>query len=369
VISVKSHIVVAFGTRPEVIKLWPVILEIQKLKDIRLTVVNTGQHQSLTQEILRDLELTPNLSFELARSSSDLNELATKLMERWTDFYSKRDIDLLIVQGDTATAAISALAAFHSGVNVVHVEAGLRTHNRNHPFPEEIYRQLIARLAVFHFAPTEKARLNLLNEGIRESLIEVTGNTGIDALRLILLRRNHLSNLPDKPFVLVTCHRRESIGPMLQVLLDALAKFAEEASHFKIKFVMHANPAILNPIKNHLSGISNIELLENQTYSRFILLMKHAHFIVTDSGGVQEEAPYLGKKVLVYREATERLEAIASGNSKFLTADINAIFNSMIEASKDFNKIDESIDIFGDGFASQRIVSKALSLIETKLDQ
>jgi len=315
---------VIFGTRPEVIKLAPVILEMKKYpKRIMPVVITTSQHREILKQPLELFDITPDFDLDIMKSDQNLFDVSTKILTGIKNILYQTSPDIILVQGDTSTTFLSALAAFYLKIKIGHVEAGLRTQNRYNPFPEEMNRRLVGTLANYHFAPTDLSKGNLLKEGIDENRILITGNTSIDAIQWVIdnIIPNTCCHLDSRfpwlnsqgKHLLVTTHRRESFGdPIWQIML-ALKSILIRHPDVNITFPVHPNPNVRKVVYEHLNGIDRAHLIDPVRYDEFIYLMKRSHFILTDSGGIQEEAPYLGKPVLVLRDTTERPEAVAIG--------------------------------------------------------
>ena len=365
----KTKVMVAFGTRPEAIKLAPIIHELRDRSDsFELKICFSGQHKELIEPILRLYDLEPDFDLGVMKSGQSLSSLTSSIISKSAPVFSENRPDICVVHGDTTTTFGVALAAFYENVAVAHVEAGLRSGNLLHPWPEELNRKMVAGIADIHFAPTNIARSNLLSEGVSEKQIFVTGNTVVDSLLYVssLIENDEVfvdnvkKKLPDlvdeEKMILVTCHRRENYGEGVSNICSALIRLASELPHVRIILPVHRNPNISNVIHKMLDRVSNIYLIEPQGYAEFIYLMKRASLIITDSGGVQEEAPSLNTPVLVTRNNTERNEAIDAGFATLVGTDPELIFN---EASKllGSQRPFQGSNPFGDGSAAKRIVS------------
>ncbi len=367
----KIDILVLFGTRPEAIKLAPVVLEFKKYKDlVNLVVCVTGQHREMLDQVLNFFEIIPDINLEVMKKNQSLSVLSFSLVRKLGSVIEKNKVDLILVQGDTTSAFFSSLIAFYKRVKVGHVEAGLRTNEKYNPFPEEINRQLISRIADYHFAPTITAKKNLLKENIDNKNILVVGNTIVDAL-IIGTRKLKNKNKNDlsfnsklleknKKIILVTGHRRESFGEDFRNICLALKNIAENNKDIQIIYPVHLNPNVKNPVHHILKGVENVILTKPLDYQSFIWLMHNSYLIVTDSGGVQEEAPTLGKPVLVIRKKTEREESLSLNISKLVGTDKNTIIRSiqeLIDNKKLYEDMIPKINPYGDGRASERIVN------------
>jgi UDP-N-acetylglucosamine 2-epimerase (non-hydrolysing) len=367
----RPRIAVFLGTRPEAIKLAPIVRALERGHDLDVVVVNTGQHREMLDPILRSLGLEPDHDLNVMRPDQSLSHLTGRLLAACDEVLATIAPDAALIQGDTTTAFAAGLACFYRGVLVGHVEAGLRTHRLDAPFPEEMYRTLIARLCELHFAPTERAKQNLLEEGIAASQIEVTGNPVIDALLVEVARQNeararatveanlrHVLGTSGRPFVLVTGHRRENFGRPLHELCAALATLAARFSDHDIVYPVHLNPNVRDTVHAALAGTPNVKLVEPLPYPEFVALMRDCRLVLTDSGGIQEEAPSLGKPVLVMREATERPEGVAAGTVRLVQPEAAAIVRDVAELLTNRSAYDRmalAANPYGDGRAGERI--------------
>jgi UDP-N-acetylglucosamine 2-epimerase (non-hydrolysing) len=373
----KIKVLVSFGTRPECIKLAPVIKQLESHNDVfDLKVCSTGQHKEMLDQVTNFFELKPDFFLNLMTENQTLGSLSSKLLDGMDNIFSQINPDIVLVQGDTSTAFLVAIAAYYRNI-----EAGLRTYDKFNPFPEEINRQLVSRVADFNFAPTQKAIDNLKHEGIDENTLFLTGNTIVDAVNLGvkkiesddgIVNKNLKDDLDKitgrKRLILITMHRRESFGEEVKNVCFALKNVAEKYPDIHIVYPVHLNPNVREPVYKILSGISNILLIEPLDYPSFIWMMKKSYFIVTDSGGVQEEAPTLKKPVLVIRRNTERPESLELGISKLIGTDAGEIEKSIsgLIESKDLHESMIPVkNPYGDGRASAKIV-KILNSIEKK---
>ena len=374
-----TTVAVIFGTRPEAIKLAPLIRLLQADKSFRLEIVSTGQHGAMLEETLEALEIVPTDNLQILFPGQNLAQLTAKALTSVTQWLKVHQVDKVVVHGDTTSAAASALAAFYLGLEVHHVEAGLRTNNLEAPFPEEFNRQLIARIATRNYAPTENARRNLLNEGISPERVQVTGNSIVESLTWILDRHasdplrdskirgeligKGLSWVLDgeREFGIVTLHRRENQGRNFETILECLRDSAERNQDFRFIFPVHPNPIISDPVRSKLTSSHNISLVEPLNYQLFAFLLSKSKFILSDSGGIQEEGVTLGKNVILARVDTERPEGIESGFVFRPELEANALqssLTSLIESSKNpENLVNIRHNPFGDGKASTRILS------------
>lgn len=363
----KKKIMPIIGTRPEAIKLATVIHELNRYPDFFDVVpVVTAQHRQMLDQVLEVFQIKPKYDLNIMTKNQTLMQVTHLAMQGVFELIKKEKPDLLIAQGDTTTVFASALTSFYERVPFAHVEAGLRTYNSYNPFPEEINRRLTAPLAELHFAPTSKSKSNLLNENINPKKIFVTGNTVIDALFHILDKEDtshqrllESLKIESKKFILVTAHRRESFGEPFINLCRGLKKIAEHYPDWKILYPVHLNPNVQKPVHNILGKLKNIVLIDPLDYFRFVHLMKNAYIILTDSGGIQEEAPSLGIPVLVLREITERPEAVDAGTVRIVGTDPENIFleiKRLIDNPNNYSEMARAINPYGDGNSSYRII-------------
>ena len=359
-------VITVFGTRPEAIKMIPVIKELEK-HQIDSKICVTAQHRSMLDQVLDFFGIQPDYDLNLMRDNQSLFDITINALGALERVLTQEKPNVVLVQGDTTTTFVGSLAAYYLKIKVGHIEAGLRTWDKFNPFPEENNRRLTDVLSDIHFAPTESAKENLLKEGIDESNIFVTGNTGIDTLLMTLERLKKIGdrvlngkfNFSDKKLILVTCHRRESFGSALENICTALKQIAEENEQVEIVYPVHLNPNVRGIVNKHLKGIDRIHLIEPLEYASFVWLMNKAYLILTDSGGVQEEAPSLGKPVLVLREKTERREAIEAGTAKLVGTQCESIFyetQKLLHDKDEYEKMAKVANPYGDGQASVRIV-------------
>jgi UDP-N-acetylglucosamine 2-epimerase (non-hydrolysing) len=369
-----KKVLFVFGTRPEAIKMAPLVLELQRHKKLQVEVCVTAQHREMLDQVLELFDLTPNYDLNLMQPGQDLYDITTGALLGLKTVLQQAKPDLVLVHGDTTTTFASSLAAFYQRISVGHIEAGLRTGNIYSPWPEEINRKLTGSLAQLHFAPTEKAQNNLLCENIDPKTVHITGNTVIDALITVEKRitddkrlNKRLSSQfdfinPSKKMILVTGHRRESFGDGFENICQALRTLAQQPD-VQVVYPMHLNPNVREPVMRILQGADNVFLIEPQEYLPFVYLMSRAYFILTDSGGVQEEAPSLGKPVLVMRDTTERPEAVEAGTVKLVGTDYEKIVNESMTLLSDkqaYEKMSFAHNPYGDGKACQRIAKVIL---------
>jgi UDP-N-acetylglucosamine 2-epimerase (non-hydrolysing) len=351
---------VVFGTRPEAIKLAPVIQHLSRRSDVEQRVIATGQHRLLVDQVLELFGIHPALDLRVMQANQRLGALTARILsEIEQDLLTYRP-DWVIVQGDTTTAMAAALAAYYQQIRVAHVEAGLRTGDRRNPFPEEINRRFADQIADLHFAPTERARQSLLQEGMDPASIHVTGNTGIDALLEVANRNGHGAGrrLDGRRLLLVTAHRRESFGPELRNICRALRELVTRNPDVRVVYSVHPNPNVTVPVHRELGGLPRFELTPPLDYAQFIDLMKQSFLILSDSGGIQEEAPALGKPVLVLRRHTERVEGIEAGTAKLIGTDQQSIVEETERLLHDpglYARMAQARNPYGDGHAAERI--------------
>ncbi len=382
-----KKIMMVFGTRPEAIKMAPLIKELQKYPDAFETVVCvTGQHREMLDQVLEIFDIHPDYDLNIMKPGQDLYDITARVLTGMRDVLKTCRPDVVLVHGDTTTSAAAALAAYYQQIPVGHVEAGLRTHNIYSPWPEEINRQITSRIAEYNFAPTPLSRQNLLSEGVRDESIKVTGNTVIDALYWVvdkIRKENDLNmELADKlrvsgydtkrlsgnrRLVLVTGHRRENFGDGFISMCSAIKTLAQKYSDVDFVYPMHLNPNVRKPIRevfgDDLSSLGNMFFIEPLEYLSFVYLMDKSDVVLTDSGGVQEEAPGLGKPVLVMRDTTERPEALEAGTVKLVGTDYDTIVNEvslLLDDKEAYDRMSNAVNPYGDGLACSRIVKELI---------
>lgn len=368
------NILIVFGTRPEAIKMAPLVLDLQErarageMLDIRVCV--TAQHRQMLDQVLRIFAITPDYDLDIMRAEQDITDVTARVITGMRDALRDFHPDIVLVHGDTTTSFAASLAAYYEKIPVGHVEAGLRTGNIYAPWPEEMNRRLTGSVASLHFAPTESARENLLREGVADRAIHVTGNTVIDALFHVVKRldvdtdlrkrfENQFSYLdPSKRLILVTGHRRENFGAAFENICQAL-KTLSERGDVEIVYPVHLNPNVQEPVNRILAGTTSVFLTEPLGYLPFVFLMNRAHLILTDSGGIQEEAPSLGKPVLVMRNETERPEAVAAGTVKLVGTDERIVTESrrLLDDPAEYERMSRAHNPYGDGSAAARIAA------------
>ena len=378
-----KKVMLVFGTRPEAIKMAPLVKEFQKYPDKFETIVCvTGQHRQMLDQVLQLFGIVPDYDLDIMKPGQDLYDITSRILIGMRDVFKQVVPDVLLVHGDTTTSMSAALAAFYKQIPVGHVEAGLRTHNIYSPWPEEINRQITSRIAVYNFAPTKLSYDNLRKEEVREETITITGNTVIDALHYVVNKLEQDMSLSDKikselqtlglpeellnswgisrRLVLVTGHRRENFGDGFLHICQAIKILAERYPETDFVYPVHLNPNVQKPVNELLSHIPNVHLIKPLEYLPFVYLMKCSYFILTYSGGVQEEAPGLGKPVLVMRDTTERPEAVDAGTVKLVGTDVDEIVQSSISLFEDkliYRQMSEANNPYGDGKATERIIN------------
>ncbi len=360
-----------FGTRPEAIKLCPLVLELKKHLEFEAHVCVTGQHRQMLDQVLEVFDVRPDVDLDLMQPDQTLAGLTARAITAIDGYLSEYKPDIVIVQGDTTTCFCAALAAFYRQIPIGHVEAGLRTWNKCSPFPEEINRVMTSQIADLHFAPTAWSKENLLKEGVPEDRIFVTGNTVIDALHIAVekVRKGppvipgvpkELLSDDTRPIVLITGHRRENFGDGFRNICEAISELSERFPTVAFVYPVHLNPNVRKPVFDLLSGRANVHLIEPLSYLPFVALINRSKLVLTDSGGVQEEAPGLGKPVLVMRDTTERPEAIEAGTVRLTGTDRVIIVDSVAALLDDehaYSTMARAVNPYGDGKACQRIVS------------
>jgi UDP-N-acetylglucosamine 2-epimerase (non-hydrolysing) len=366
-----KKIMVVFGTRPEAIKMAPLILQLKGNTNFEARVCVTAQHREMLDQVMGLFSIVPDYDLDLMTAEQDLSDLSANILSQLTPVLKVDSPDLVLVHGDTTTTLMATLSAFYCGIPVGHVEAGLRTGNLMAPWPEEANRKMVGVLASVHFAPTERAKQNLIAEGVHQDSIEVTGNTVIDALMLTLQKLDSEPPLvsdieaqfsmlsKSRRIVLITGHRRESFGKGFDQICDAIDRLASTFDEVDFVYPVHMNPNVNSIVRSRLGGRENIHLLPPLDYLPFVYLMNRSDLVLTDSGGIQEEAPSLKKPVLVMRENTERPEAVEAGTVRLVGTSTESIVEAVEELLTDtvvYNKMAKAINPYGDGKSSIRIV-------------
>ena len=374
-----KKVMVVIGTRPEAIKMAPVVLELERHRsDFETQICVTGQHREMLDQMLQVFNLRPDHDLGVMKAGQNLAGVTSACLTGLDRVLEQESPDLVLVQGDTTTTFAASLAAYYRHISVGHIEAGLRTGKKDDPFPEEINRRLTTHVSDFHFAPTELARANLLREGVDPQNICVTGNTVIDAL---LLTKRRLAENPrlaieewgpteGRRVILVTAHRRESFGPPFRRICEAIRAIAERRSDVVVIYPVHLNPNVQGPVREILGGIPNVRLIAPLDYVSFVACMQRAYILLTDSGGIQEEGPSLGKPVLVMREVSERPEAIAAGTTILTGTDSEAIVGAVCSLLDDpirYKEMTSRPNPYGDGHAAEKTVQFLLSRMTRQL--
>ncbi len=354
-------ILIIAGTRPEIIKTATIVLESRKRSDVKVVYCLTGQHMTMAQEALSIFGIEPDYNLNIMRPNQTLNMIAESVFAKLPAVLETVKPNVVLVQGDTTTAAMAALTSFNVKIPVGHIEAGLRSYNLEAPFPEELNRKVISCLARFNFAPTESAKNNLLREGVDPKTIYITGNTVVDALQYLVDTQpldGVAKILPqlNGPFVLVTAHRRESFGEGFKNICEALKECSSMYPHINFVYPVHLNPHVSGPVHALLGNVPNIHLIPPVPYLELLTLLKNCSFVLTDSGGIQEEAPSFGKYAIVMREVTERKESVELGYSELVGTQKDSIIRAVQSQIETPVKIPLNSNPYGDGYASQRIL-------------
>lgn len=362
----KIKVMSIFGTRPEAIKMAPLVKELDKSENIDSLVCVTAQHREMLDQVLELFDINPDYDMDIMKEKQTLTGITNRVLQGLEDIFEESKPDMILVHGDTTTTFAGALAAFYKKIKVGHVEAGLRTGDKYFPFPEEMNRKLTGAMADLHFAPTNGSKKNLLREGISESDIIVTGNTVIDAMEFTVeenyvFDNKELNNIDfkNKKVIMVTAHRRENWGEGIENICTSLKKIVKENNDVELIYLVHLNPVVKDVVEKHLKGMDRVHLLSPLDTKETHNLMNKCFMVMTDSGGLQEEAPHLGKPVLVLRDVTERPEAVEAGTVKLVGTDKNTIINEanlLIRDSKAYELMSRSVNPYGDGEASRRIV-------------
>ena len=362
-------IMFVFGTRPEAIKMVPLIKKMQLDPNFKIVICVTAQHRNMLDQTLQIFNITPDYDLDIMKSSQSLSDITSKSLIGLENIMKGEKPDLVLVHGDTSTTFAAALAAFYNKIKIGHVEAGLRTFNKYQPFPEEMNRKLVADLSDLHFAPTLSAKSNLIKEGIDENIIFITGNKGIDCIKHTIKNTYEFKNealgkinYADKKVIVVTAHRRENLGKPLENICNAILKLSAN-KNLEFVYAVHSNPLVRNTVEKILSGHDNIHLIEPLDIENMHNLISKSFLVMTDSGGIQEEAPSFDKPVLVLRNVTERPEGVLTGALKLVGTDQNKIFDSVNELINDkklYEKMSKAQNPFGDGKASERICNAIL---------
>ncbi len=357
-----KKVLLVFGTRPEAIKMYPVYKSLKKNPHIDTKIAITSQHQEMLKQVINLFDMYADYNLNVMEDRQTLTKITVKVLERLKTVLEREKPDIVLVHGDTTTTFSASLAAFYEKISVGHVEAGLRTYKKYLPYPEEINRELTDRISDLLFAPTELAKKNLLSEGISEENVFVTGNTVVDAVNEIVRRMEYKKKtvkLPKRPFIIVTAHRRENWGKPMENICKAIDRLSEKyGDSIKFVFSVHKNPIVRDTVKKILDSNRNVNLIEPLEYNEFLYLLSKSLLILTDSGGIQEEAPSLGKPVLLLRDVTERPEAVNAGAVKIVGTDTEKIVaetENLLDNENEYEKMAKAVNPFGDGKAGERI--------------
>lgn len=366
----KIKVITIFGTRPEAVKMAPLIKEIQNHEEIISKVCVTAQHREMLDQVLNLFNIEPDFDLNIMKAKQSLTGITTKVLEGLGEVFEQEKPDLILVHGDTTTTFVGALAAFYQKIKVGHVEAGLRTFDKYFPFPEEMNRKLTGAIADLHFAPTSGSKANLLREGVNENQIFVTGNTVIDAMNYTVDNNYRFENdelnhidYENRKVIMVTAHRRENWGEGIENICKALKRIVEDNKDVELIYLVHLNPVVKNTVYKYLDNTDRIHLLPPLDTKETHNLMNKCYMVMTDSGGLQEEAPHLGKPVIVLRDVTERPEAVNAGTVKLVGTDEENIIKTaeeIISDTEEYNRMSKAINPYGDGKASKRIVNYIL---------
>lgn len=358
-----KKVMLVFGTRPEAIKMCPLVKELQNISRIETVVCVTGQHREMLQQVLDIFSVIPDYDLSIMRDNQSLFTITTDILEKLKPVLEKEQPDIVLVHGDTTTTFATSLAAFYLGIKVGHVEAGLRTYDLHSPFPEEFNRQAVSIIADYNFAPTKISKQNLLNEGKKEHTIFVTGNTAIDALQTTIkddYSHPYLDWVNSSKLIMITAHRRENLGKPMENMFRAIKRVLDENEDVKAIYPIHKNPKVREVANKIFGEGSRIKIIEPLEVIDFHNFLNKSYLILTDSGGIQEEAPSLGKPVLVMRDTTERPEGIEAGTLKLVGTEENSIYQNftlLLKNSNEYNKMAQASNPYGDGTASKRIVN------------
>lgn len=358
----KIKVMTVFGTRPETIKMAPLVKELKSRSEIETIVCVTAQHRQMLDQVLNAFQITPDYDLDIMKQGQTLSDITTRVLQGLQDVIKEVQPDIVLVHGDTTTTFAGALAAFYNQVAIGHVEAGLRTYNKYSPFPEEANRQFVGVISDMNFAPTEQSKDNLLKEGKNAETIIVTGNTAIDALKTTVrddYEHEIIDWVGDSRMIMLTAHRRENLGEPMRNMFRAIKRIIEKYEDIKVVYPVHLNPIVVQTAEEIFGDCDRVKLIKPLEVLDFHNLLNKSHLILTDSGGIQEEAPSLGKPVIVLRDTTERPEGIAAGTLKLAGTDENVIYSmidELLSDEKEYARMSQASNPYGDGFASKRIV-------------
>ncbi len=356
-----KKVMVVFGTRPEAIKMCPLVKELKTREKLNTVVCVTGQHREMLDQVLTAFDVVPDYDLSIMKAKQTLFDVTINILEKMKSVLEEVKPDVVLVHGDTSTTFVTALACFYLQIPIGHVEAGLRTYNIYSPYPEEFNRQAVGIVSNYNFAPTEMSKENLLKEGKNPSTIYVTGNTAIDALKTTVrddYNHEHLEWAEDSRLIMITAHRRENLGEPMKNMFRAIKRIIDEKSDIKAIYPIHMNPVVREAAQEILGDTDRIRIIEPLEVLDFHNFLSRSHLILTDSGGIQEEAPSLGKPVLVMRDTTERPEGIAAGTLKLVGSDEEVIYNTfkqLLEDQNEYDKMSKASNPYGDGYATKRI--------------
>nr|WP_280951855.1 UDP-N-acetylglucosamine 2-epimerase (non-hydrolyzing) [Alteribacter populi] len=356
-----EKIMVVFGTRPEAIKMCPLVKELKTRQSIETIVCVTGQHREMLDQVLDAFKVVPDIDLSIMKAKQTLFDVTISILERMKNILEEIKPDVVLVHGDTSTTFVTTLACFYLQIPVGHVEAGLRTYNIYSPYPEEFNRQAVGVVAKYNFAPTDVSKENLLKEGKNPSTIYVTGNTAIDALKTTVrddYTHEHLDWAADSRLIMITAHRRENLGEPMRNMFKAIKRIVDEQPDIKAIYPIHMNPVVRDAANEILGNCDRVRIIEPLEVLDFHNFLSRSHLILTDSGGIQEEAPSLGKPVLVMRDTTERPEGVSAGTLKLVGTDEEVIYqtlNLLLEDEAEYKNMSKASNPYGDGFASKRI--------------
>jgi len=357
-----KKVMLVFGTRPEAIKMCPVVKKLKESKNLETKVCVTGQHREMLHQVLKVFDVKPDYDLDIMKEKQTLFDVTINILERIKKVLETEEPDIVLVHGDTSTAFVTSLACFYLHIKIGHIEAGLRTYNLDSPWPEEFNRQAISIMSNFNFCPTELSKQNLINEGKDEKTIYITGNTAIDALKTTVnesYTNEYLDWASDSRLIMLTAHRRENLGKPMENMFEAILRIVNEHKDVKVIYPIHMNPAVRNTADKILKGHDRIKIIEPLDVIDFHNFLAKSYLILTDSGGIQEEAPSLGKPVLVMRDTTERPEGIKAGTLKLVGTNEQVIYNNfkiLLENKEEYEKMSRAQNPYGDGFASDRIL-------------
>lgn len=366
----RIKVISIFGTRPEAIKMAPLVKTLKSMDEFNAKVCVTAQHREMLDQVLDIFKISPEFDLNIMKDKQTLTGITSRVLEGLECIFSNEKPDIVLVHGDTTTTFAASLAAFYQKISVGHVEAGLRTYDKYFPFPEEMNRKLTGAIADLHFAPTEKSKANLLREGINEKNIFITGNTAIDAMKHTVEDSYKFSNevlndldYKNRKIIMITAHRRENWGKGIENICEALKRIVKENKEVEIVYLVHLNPVVRDVVYKHLDNTERVHLLSPLDTKETHNLMNKCFMVMTDSGGIQEEAPHLGKPVLVLRDVTERPEAVDAGKVKLVGTEVEKVVgeaNKLIRSKEEYEKMSKAINPYGDGKASERIAQAIL---------